>query len=191
MQRLMQMFAPEIQSTLSACQGKGQVDLEAGAGASGEVVCGDGTAQPEIPFQSYVSMMTDVMAASTLLGMREQMAANSQLTPQTLSTLLNTAEGRSFVQNTLQSGLVQTGIIAANSDAGARFTNQIVDKLLPTIQNTDYMQTLLGTEAEYSQVVQSFCTAPGMPIEQAQQTFPDLSTVQLFAICIQESGLPQ
>jgi hypothetical protein len=38
-------------------------------------------------------------------------------------------------------------------------------------------------------VVDNFCTAPGMSVDQAQQQTPGLTSIQLYAICVQESGM--
>lgn len=186
-QRLMEMFSPQIRDTMNACREQGQVNLTAGAGTNGGVICGDGTVA-EVPFQTYLNTVSDFLAASTLLGMRQQIAVTPEVTPDRLLLLFDSDEGRSFLQNTLQTGLLQSGMLSPNSDP-APLTNQIISKLLPTVQRTNYLQTLLGSETQYNQVVQSFCTAPGMSVEQAQQTVPGLDAVQLYAICIKESGL--
>lgn len=185
-QRLAQMFSPEIQATLNACRERGQVNLA--AGANGAVVCGDGTVQAEIPLQTYLNTTSDFLAASALLGLRQQMADTPQLTPEQLYAILSTSEGKSMIRDVVIAALVQSGTIAANSDDATLLSNQVMDKLLPTMEQTNNLQTLLGTDAQYKQIVQSFCTAPGMSIEQAQQQTA-LSSVQLYAICIQESGL--
>lgn len=186
-QRLMEMFSPQIRETMNACREQGQVNLAAGAGTDGGVVCGNGTVAA-VSFQTYLNTVSDFLAASTLLGMRQQIAVTPEVTPDRLLLLFNSDEGRAFLQNTLRTGLMQSGMLAPNSDP-APLTEQIIGKLLPTVQRTSYLQTLLGTETQYSQVVQSFCTAPGMSVEQAQQTVPGLDAVQLYAICIKESGL--
>ncbi|WP_088893715.1 hypothetical protein [Leptolyngbya ohadii] len=187
-QRLMQMFSPEIQKTLNVCREQGQVNLTADEGANGAVVCGDGTVQAEIPLQTYLNTASDFLAASALLGLRQQMETTPQLTPEQLYAILSTTEGKAVIQDAVVAALVQSGAIEANSDGAALLSNQVMDKLLPTMEQTNNLRTLLGTEAQYKQIVQSFCTAPGMPIEQAQQQ-TTLSPVQLYAICIQESGL--
>lgn len=187
-QRLMQMFSPEIQATLNACREQGQVNLAAGAGENGAVVCGDGTVQAEVPLQTYLSIASDFLAASALLGLRQQMAITPQLTPEQLYAILSTAEGKSMIQDAVVAALVQSGMIVNSSDTATLLSNQVMDKLLPTMDQTNNLRTLLGTEAQYKQIVQGFCTAPGMPIDQAQQQ-TSLSPVQLYAICIQESGM--
>ncbi|NJR40852.1 MAG: hypothetical protein HC781_20940 [Leptolyngbyaceae cyanobacterium CSU_1_4] len=53
------------------------------------------------------------------------------------------------------------------------------------------MTTLVGTTEQYGQVVSNFCSTPGMSITQAQQTIPGLSSIQLYAVCVQESGLAE
>lgn len=190
MQRLTQMFSPEIQKTLNACRDKGQVNLAAGASSTGSVVCGDGATQADVPFQSYVGTISDILTASSLVGLHSVMQKDARVTPEMLATFLNSQQGSSVLRSAVEAAITRSGLVATNApQSAAVLTEQVINRLMPTMQQTNNLQTLLGTDNQYRQVVQNFCTSPGMSVEQAQQQVPGLSPVQLYAICIQESGM--
>jgi hypothetical protein len=190
MQRLTQMFSPEIQKTLSACHDKGQVNLAAGASSTGSVVCGDGAAQTDVPFQSYVGTISDILTASSLVGLRSVIAKDPRVTPEMLSAFLKSDQGSTVLRSAVEAAITRSGLVATAAPQSASvLTDQVIERLLPTMEQTNNLQTLLGTDNQYRQVVQNFCTSPGMSVQQAQQQVPGLSSVQLYAICIEESGM--
>lgn len=189
-QRLMKMFSPTIRAVLNACQSQGGVNLGAGASQDGTVVCGNGSFVPQVSYESYISTTSDLLAASSLVGLRAVIVANPTINPEQIVSALSSAEGLAALRRSVQQAIAQTGLASEDSaTSSARLTNEIMGRLLPTIQRTNNLQNLLGTTAQYNQTVSAFCTAPGMSVEQAQQTVSGLSSVQLYAICVQESGL--
>jgi hypothetical protein len=188
-QRLLEMFSTEIRNTIAACANQGKVDLTAGAGSNGAVICGDGT-QSDISYTSYLNTISDILAASGLVGFRTVIEADPRVTPEMLVMVFSTPEGTATFYNAIQSVIVQSQLLPANAeDSTALLANEVVGKLRNSLQSPANLEGLLGTAEQYAQVVDSFCTAPGMSVDQAQQQTPGLTPIQLYAICVQESGL--
>jgi hypothetical protein len=189
-QRLLEMFSTEIQNTIAACANQGKVNLAAGAGSDGAVVCGDGSTQPEVSYTSYLNTISDILAASGLVGFRTVVEADPRVTPEMLVTVFSTPEGTATFYNAIQSVIVQSQLLPANAeDSTALLANEVVGKLRNSLQSPANLEGLLGTAEQYAQVVDNFCTAPGMSVDQAQQQTPGLTSIQLYAICVQESGM--
>jgi hypothetical protein len=189
-QRLLEMFSTDIQNTIAACADQGKVDLAAGAGSDGAVICGDGSSQPEVSYTSYLDTISDILAASGLVGFRTVVEADPRVTPEMLVTVFSTPQGTATFYDAIQSGIVQSQLLPADAeDSTALLTNEVVEKLRNNLQSSANLEELLGTTEQYTQVVNNFCTAPGMSVEQAQQQIPGLNSIQLYAICVQESGL--
>lgn len=188
--RLNSMFSPEIQAAVAACWEQGKVDLAAGPSAQGWVICGDGSVAEGIGYDAYLTIVENVMVASTLAGMRTAMAQEPRLTPETLAVFVTTTEGRQMMQSIVQSAILESGLQMADRPASAQIlTDRVATALIANLSDPDRLNTILGPTDQYGQVVEQFCTAPGMSINEALQTFPQHDSVQLFSVCIQESGL--
>lgn len=189
LQRLTQMFSPAIQSTMNACWEQGRVNLAAGAAQNGAVVCGDGSAATGVSYTDYVETVSDLLAASSLVGFRTVATSNPAISPQLLTTFLSSAQGVSTLQGAVQTAIVQSGLLPAEAtDSQTVLTTQVMNRLLPSLQNPSQLENLLGSTEQYSRVVDSFCTAPGMSVDQVKNLVPELTSIQFYAICIDESG---
>lgn len=188
LQRLGQMFSPEIQSTIGACLEQGKVDVAAGATDGGAVRCGDGSTA-SVPYAAYVNTVSDVLTASSLVGFRAVLQSNSGVSPAMLRMFLESPQGAIVLRQAVQSAITQSELLPATATESTNIlTDAVLTRLLPSLQDPTTLDTLLGTTEQYNQVVQEFCTAPGMSIEQAKSRLP-LNELQLYAICIQESGV--
>ncbi|MBF2083161.1 hypothetical protein [Thermoleptolyngbya sp. C42_A2020_037] len=188
LQRLGQMFSPEIQSTIGACLEQGKVDVAAGPTSSGAVRCGDGSTT-SVPYAAYVATVSDVLTASSLVGFRAVLQSNSGVSPEMLRMFVNSPQGGIVLRQAVQTAITQSELLPATATASTDIlTDAVLTRLLPSLQDPTTLDTLLGTPEQYSQVVREFCTAPGMSVEQAKSRLP-LNELQLYAICIQESGV--
>lgn len=189
LRRLTQMFSPDIQNTMNACWEQGRVNLAAGAAQNGTLICGDGSSNTGVGYDTYLATVSDLLTASSLVGFRTVTETNPSINPQMLTTFLSSAEGVATLRGAVQTAITQSGLLPAQAtDSTALLTDQVMEKLLPNLQDSNRIESLLGSTEQYSRVVQNFCTAPGMSVDQAKALVPDLSTIQLYAICIQESG---
>jgi hypothetical protein len=188
-QRLTNMFSPEIQRTISACWGQGKVNLAVGAGRNGVVTCGDGSTNP-VAYTDYVNTVSDILAASSLVGFKALLSSNAQISPQMLTTFLANSEGTGLLRNAIQNAITQSNLLPAQATASnTLLVDQVMQRILPNLQDPTRLDNLLGTRDQYTQVVRNFCTAPGMSVNQARTLMPGLDSLQLYAICIQESGV--
>ncbi|WP_448602332.1 hypothetical protein [Thermoleptolyngbya sp.] len=188
LQRLGQMFSPEIQSTIGACLEQGKVDVAAGPTDSGAVRCGDGSTV-SVPYAAYVTTVSDVLTASSLVGFRAVLQSNAGVSPAMLRMFLNSPQGAIVLRQAVQSAITQSELLPATATESTNIlTDAVLTRLLPSLQDPTTLDTLLGTTEQYNQVVREFCTAPGMSIDQAKSRLP-LNELQLYAICIQESGV--
>lgn len=189
-QRLVQMFSSDIQTTLQACWEEGRADLAAGAGPDGSLQCGNGEASSTIQYTDYIDTVSDIFVASSLVGFRTAIAADAQLNPQLLAQFLQAPEGSALLQQAVQMAIQQSQLVSLNSAPSADLlTGEVMTRMVPVLTDPTQMETLLGTPEQYAQVVTSFCTAPGMSVSEAQSLVPDLTSIQLYAICVQESGI--
>ncbi|MGJ3249816.1 MAG: hypothetical protein ACFE0J_01595 [Elainellaceae cyanobacterium] len=189
-QRLMEMFSPDIQSVLSACAENGGVDLDAGETADGTLVCGDGTPNTETPYSTYLSTVSNLLAASGLVGFRAVIDSNPQISPELISTYLSSSQGADILRSAVEMGIAQSQLLpGVVPESSMILVDEVISRMLPTLQSPAALGDLMGTPEQYNQVVSNFCTAPGMPVEQATQLVAGLSTLQLYSICIQESGI--
>lgn len=187
-QRLLEMFSPEIRQTINACDQQGQVDLVAGPTASGTVLCGDGT-PTDVSFEQYINTVSDLLVASSLVGFRTVTATNPGLSPEMLSVFLAQAEGSSLLRSGIESAIASSNLFpVASAESAEILTDEVMERLMPSLQDSSTLPSLLGTPDQYNQVVTSFCTAPGMSVSQIQ-SLVELTPVQLYAICVQESGV--
>lgn len=188
MQRLQTMFSPEIRAVLNACQqGQGGVDLA--SSQSGLVTCGDGSSVSDSAYTQYLSTLSDLMAASTLLGMRVAFSSDPRLKPEMATQLLSSPQSAAPLRNALTNLLGKVGILSTQSPTSpGLLADEVMKRLLPMVQSTDNLTTLLGTPEQYSQVVSQFCKAPGTSLEKIQQTVA-MSSPQIYAVCLQEAGL--
>lgn len=189
LQNLVKGLSPEIQATLTACQSAGGVDLATATSQADPVRCSNGASVENLSYQSYVDTTSSFLAASSLVGLRAAIVSNPQIRPEQLIAALESPDGAAALQNAIAAAIHRTGLVAGAPESSGRLTQAVVGRLLPTIAATDNLQTLLGTTEQYRQVVSRFCTAPGMSVAEAQQSLPGLSPIQLYAICVQESGL--
>jgi hypothetical protein len=188
-QRLGQMFSPEIQATINACAEQGRVDLASGANPDGSVTCADGSTNPDISYSGYVDTISNILTASVLVGIKAAAASDPRVTPELLASFLLNSQGQEFLRSGIQTAITQNQLLPADAtESVSLLTDAVVEKLTATLQTPSNLTTLLGTSEQYIQVVSNFCTSPGMSVPQTQAIVP-LSPVQLYAICIQESGV--
>ncbi len=188
--RLRQMFSDDIQNTLNACWDEGRVDLAIGADAAGAVVCGDGSSQPAIFYSDYLDTVSDLLTASSLVGLQTVMRNDPRVTPEVLSFFAATEQGSQLLRTAVQTAIVRSGLQSPEASASADvLADAVVARLSPNVQDPQRFETLLGTSEQYEQVVAQFCTAPGLSAESARAEFPELDMLQLYAICIDQSGI--
>jgi hypothetical protein len=190
LQKLMMMFSTDIKTTLNACREQGGVDLAAGAQADGSVLCANGEPRATVPYDNYLSTVSDMAAAVGLVGLKTMIAGNPSVSPEMVATFLSSPDGTAALKNAVQSAIARSSLIpVASPESTTLLAEQIIGRLAPTLQSTNNLTTLVGTTEQYGQVVSNFCSTPGMSVAQAQQTIPGLSSIQLYAVCVQESGL--
>lgn len=189
-ERLSQMFSPQIQATINACQTRGKVNVVAGATAEGNVVCGDGSPEAAIAYTTYIETVSDILAASSLVGFRAVLQTDPRLTPELLRTAFASPDGVQLLRNAIQIAIVQSDFLPASAtESTTILTDSVLERLGASLQDSSTLDTLLGTPDQYRSVVNQFCMAPGMTVEQAKTAVPELNSLQLYAICIQESGV--
>jgi hypothetical protein len=189
-ERLSQMFSPQIQATINACQTRGKVNVIAGATPEGSVVCGDGSPEATVAYDNYIETVSDILAASSLVGFRAVLQADPRLTPELLRTAFSSPEGVQILRSAIQVAITQSDFLPATAtESTTILTDSVLERLRASLQDSSTLNTLLGTPDQYSSVVNQFCLAPGMSVEQAKTAVPELNSLQLYAICIQESGV--
>lgn len=189
-QRLAEMFSPQIRSTINACWEQGKVNLAAGAGQNGRVTCGNGSVDSQVAYNDYLDTVSNILAASSLVGFRAVMQSDTRITPEMLIAFLSNAQGQSILRNTIQTAITQSQLLPPQGqDSNELLTNEVISRLMPALREPQQIQGLLGTSEQYSKVVADFCTAPGMSVADAISNVPGLNPIQLYAICIQESGV--
>jgi hypothetical protein len=187
--RLRQMFSPEIQATINACSTQGKADLAAGAGADGSLKCGDGSSVPNVAYADYVDTVSNILAASVLVGMKTAIANEPRITPEVVVNFLSTSQGVETLRNGIETAITQNQLVPADSTQSVKLlTDAVIQQLTPILTPTT-LDTLLGTPEQSGQIVSNFCTAPGTSVPQALTLVPGLTPIQLYAICIQESGI--
>lgn len=192
LQKLMMMFSTEIKTTLNACREQGGVNLAAGAQADGSVLCANGEPKATVPYDNYLSTVSDVATAVSLVGLKTVIASNPNISPEMVVTFLTSPNGTAVLKNAVQSAIARSSLTpTASPESTTLLANQIIGRLVPTLESTNNLTNLVGTTEQYGQVVSNFCSTPGMSVAQAQQTIPGLSPVQLYAVCVQESGLAE
>jgi hypothetical protein len=190
MQKLMAMFSPEIKATLNACRTQGGVNLAAGAQANGSVLCANGETLAQIPYDGYLTTVSDMAAAVSLVGLRTVISSNSNVTPEQVITFLSSPDGSTLLRGAVQNAIARSSLLpSASTESTTLLADQVIGRLVPTMQSTNNLADLVGNTEQYGQVVSNFCNLPGMSVAQAQQTIPGLSPIQLYAVCVQESGL--
>lgn len=189
-QPLLQMFSPEIRATLNACANHGRVNLAAGASQDGWVICGDGSPELDITFNHYINTLSDILAASSLVGFHIALADNPQLSSEMLAAFLANSQGTAVLQNAIEIAVAQNQLLSTSSpESVSLLSNAVIERLQIALRSPNSLDQLFGTDDQYAQVVEQFCTVPGLSISEAQSAIPGLSPIQLYAICIQESGL--
>ncbi|MEB3357509.1 MAG: hypothetical protein VKK04_12345 [Synechococcales bacterium] len=189
-ERLQEMFSPSVRATVGACAEQGGVDLSPGATAEGWVMCSDGTPDRTVAFADYVATTADILTASSLVGFRTVIATDPRLSPAMLVNFLAAPEGMEMLRTAILSAIVQSQLIPSQSEASiSLLTGEVLNRLVPTLGDPTQLETLLGTPDQQAIVLNNFCGASGLPISQVQDLVPDLSSVQLYSICIEESGI--
>jgi hypothetical protein len=187
--RLSQMFSPEIQATINACSTQGKADLAAGAGADGSLKCGDGSSVPNVAYVDYVDTVSNILAASVLVGMKTAITNEPRITPEVVVNFLSTAQGVETLRSGIETAITQNQLVPANSTQSVTLlTDAVIQQLTPVLTPAT-LDTLLGTPEQSRQIVSNFCTAPGTSVPQALTLAPGLNQIQLYAICIQASGI--
>lgn len=185
--RLSTMFSTEIQNTLYACFEHGRADL-AVASPDGLLVCADGT-RADVSQTAYINTVSDVFAASAMVGFQVAMQLYPQITPQMVTLFLENPETVGVMRQMIETTVIQNAFLPGEAtQSTAILVDAVMNRIQTTLQDETYLTNLLGTPDQYEQVVASFCTAPGMSVEEATAIVP-LDAIQLYAICIQESGL--
>jgi hypothetical protein len=189
-QRLMQMFSLEIQQTLNACSNQDGVNLAAGADRDESVICGDKSRNSPVTFNNYVNTLSDVLAAGGLIGFRTALKLDANVNPSQVAEVLSSREGATLIRGTLQKELATLNLVPRGSTASINFlVDRVMQRLTPVLQDPSRLNNLLGTSTQYTQVVENFCNPPGMSLSQIRMLVPGLKPVQVYSICVQESGL--
>jgi hypothetical protein len=193
-QKLDRMFSSDIRTTLNSCVKQGGVNLAAGADRDGSIICGNGWRKSPVKFTSYVNTLTDFETAGLLLGFQAGVKSSPNYKPELLTTFMNSFEAsgnlRQAVQGFVTVAVVRPGILPKGSTQSASFLmDRILQRSRPFLQNSTKFENLTGTSDEYGVIAENFCTAPGMTTAQAKKFAPNLNSVQMFAICFQESGI--
>jgi hypothetical protein len=187
--RLAEMFSPEIQSIISACQQNGKVDVAAGASEDGAAICGDGSST-EVAYTDYIGTISDILAASSLVGFRAVVESDPRVSSEMVITFLGNSQGTNLIRQAVQSAITRSQLLPTEAgESNSILTDEVINRIQVALQAPTQLDNLLGTSSQYEQVVNHFCTAPGMSIEAAKALVPELSAIQLYAICIQESGV--
>lgn len=191
-ERLFDMFAAEIQTTVNACAEQGKVNLAAGEAGDGSVLCGDGSSDADVTYASYVDTVSDILVASSLVGFRAVAASDPRIPPSAINMFLADARGTELLRTSIGNAIGRSQLFASNSpESNFILTNEVVDRLRLTLQDISGLENLLGTTDQYGQVVDNFCSSPGMSVNQAKTLVPGLNSVQLYAICVEESGITE
>ncbi len=185
-----QMFSPEIHTLMGACEQRGGVNLAAGADRDGSVICGDGWRKSPVKYADYFDTTTDFLGAALLIGVRSGLQANSTVKPEVLNQLLGTPEWIQFMRDQVDQMIVQSHAVAKNSPKSIKLlSDRIMARILPILRDPAKLSNLMGTSEEYSKIAQNFCPSSGVSLKQAKSLTPNLNGVQIYAICLQESGL--
>lgn len=182
--RLTETFSPEIRSTLSACLTAGGVNLTASASSGNSLTCGDGSIA-DVAYDRYLDTVSNFFAGSFLLGM-SQGTTQTQVTPRMLGSFV-AGEGTGMMHQSLGALFVNGGFVAASSSP-TPLIDATLQKAAETLNRLDSFGTLLGTPEQTSFVVSNFCTPSGLSVAEAQRTVPNLSSSQLYAICLDSAG---
>jgi hypothetical protein len=189
-QKLNKMFSPQIQQVLNSCSQQGSVNLSAGADKDGSVICANGERNSPVKFNDYVSTVSDFLSASFLVGVRAALNSYPGAQMDMVTSYLATSEGKASLQEALRNAIATSGLVPQNSQQSVTFlVNRVMQRSLPILQNTNKFTNLLGSTEQYRKVAKNFCTPPGMTVQQAKGLVPQLDPVQIYAICVQESGL--
>nr|WP_290226763.1 hypothetical protein [Trichocoleus desertorum] len=189
-QKLNKMFSPKIQQVLNACSQQGSVNLSAGADQDGSVICANGSRNSAVRFNEYVSTVSDFLSASFLVGVRAALNSYPGAQMDMVTSYLATADGKASLQEALTNAITTSGLVPPTSQKSVTLlVDRVMQRSLPILQSTGKFNNLFGSTEQYRQVADKFCKPPGLTIEQAKGLVPQLDTVQIYAICVQESGL--
>ncbi|MEP0870935.1 hypothetical protein NDA01_14095 [Trichocoleus desertorum AS-A10] len=189
-QKLNKMFSPKIQQVLNSCAQQGSVNLSAGADKDGSVICANGTRNSPVQFNEYVSTVSDFLSASFLVGVRAALQSYPGAQMDMVTSYLATPDGKASLQDALTNAITTSGLVPQSSQKSVSFlVNRVMQRSLPILQNTNKFSNLLGSTEQYRKVANNFCKPPGMTVEKARTLVPQLDAVQIYAICVQESGL--
>jgi hypothetical protein len=121
--------------------------------------------------------------------MRVAFLSDPRLKPEMAAQLLSSPQSAAPLRNALTDLLGKVGILSTQSPTSpSLLADEVMKRLLPAVQSTDNLTTLLGAPEQYSQVVSQFCKAPGTSLEKIQQAVA-MSSPQIYAVCLQEAGL--
>jgi hypothetical protein len=187
------MFSPDIQSILNACTEQGMVDIAAGGDKDGSVICGNGFRDSSVKFNDFLNTFSDLMAGAFVVGMRTAYINDNKLTREQKAQMLAmfvSPSGTAMIQRLLEQQLANLPLLPKNSARSpAVLASNIVQRVVPILQNQNNFENFLGTPQQQQVVKEKFCTPPGMPISQAQKLVPGFSSIQLYAVCVQGSGV--
>jgi hypothetical protein len=188
--RLETMFSPEMQVLNRACQQQGGVNLAAGADKDGSVICGNGWRKSPAQYAVYLDFATQWLAAGFLAGLQAGLQSNPGLKLESAAAFLNSPEVVKTLREAVRTGIISSEMLAKGSPQSVTLlTERVMQQVNPFLREPVRLNTLFGTEEEYSRIAQNFCKPSGMSIAQATRLVPSLLPVQVYAICLQEAGV--
>lgn len=190
--QFVQSLPTDIQTILGACGQQGFVDLDAGADNDGSVICLDGSRNSGVAFSDYQNSLLDMSSASFMVGIQTGMRNSQQVTPEMMAQIWGSPQGIELLRNILKGYLTQNNVLPASWGSSVDWLVEgVVERSLPLLQDAQVLSNLYGSSTQYQQVVNNFCSPQGRSISQVQQMTPGLSTLQLYAICLKESGFAE
>ncbi len=191
-QALSKMFSQEIRDTLNACATGGGVILTKGAGGDGSVLCKENKKSTKIPYNTYLTTFSDFVSAGFLVGFRSALQDDPQAkgSAAAIQDLFKSEAGEGLLKQVLTTALANTQAIASDSQESLDIlVAEVLKRTQPILRDSAALDSLFGSPSEYKQIVEKFCTIPGMSVPKAQAAIPGITSIQLYASCIQASGL--
>ncbi|MEB3181034.1 MAG: hypothetical protein VKL59_18670 [Nostocaceae cyanobacterium] len=187
------MFSEDIQTILKACIDRGMVDIATGGDKDGSVICASGFRDSSVQFNDYLNTLSDLMAGAFVVGMRTAYINDNKLTREQKAQMLSmfvSPSGKAMIQKLLEQKLANLPLLPKNSARSpAVLASNIVERVVPVLQNQNNFENFLGTPEQQKLVKEKFCTPPGTSITEVQKLVPGFSSIQLYAVCIQGSGV--
>jgi hypothetical protein len=189
---LSNMFSQDIRDTLNACIESGGVNLAQGAAKDGSVQCKDEKKRTKIPYETYLTTFSDFVSAGFLVGFKAALQDDpqAQKNATAIQELFRSDAGTGLLKQVLTTALTNTQAIAGDSPASLDIlVAEVLKRTQPILKDSVALNNLFGSETENKQIVAKFCSTPGMSVQKAQTEIPGITSIQLYASCIQASGL--